>query len=325
MRDEAEHVAALVSDIAAQDYAGPVEVVVADGCSRDGSPARLRAAAQAAGLDLKLIENPRRIVSSGLNACIAAAQGSVIVRMDCHARYPPDYLRRCVTALEETGAWNVGGRIVPLGRTSTERAVACAMATAFGGIGWTRHRASSRIEVDTVTFGAFPSWVFTRVGGFDEGLVRNQDADLNMRIRQAGGRVVLDPAIEVRYVPRGTYRALFRQYYEYGLWRGRVAAKHGRPPGLRTLAPLAFVSSLLTLGALAPAVPLARRLLAWELGAYSLCAGSFAVSGIRQRKESFRLLPKVFASFPTFHLAHGIGMAQAMLGVFQRRWLRRRR
>ncbi|MER3408617.1 MAG: glycosyltransferase family 2 protein [Thermoleophilia bacterium] len=321
MRNEAGHVATLVRDIAAQDYVGSLQVIVADGASEDDSVGRLRAAAREAGLDLTVVENPRRLVSPGLNACLAAARGDVIVRMDCHARYPHDYLRRCILALEETGAWNVGGRLVPVGRTPTERAVACAMASPFGGVGWTRH-GSARAEVDTVFFGAFPSWVFDRVGLFDETLVRNQDADLNIRIRQAGGRIVLDPAIEIRYIPRGTYRALFRQYYEYGLWRGRVAAKHRQAPTARTLAPLALVSSLVALAALAPGVPLARRLLAWELGAYGLAAASFAVSAVIRRRESALLLPKVLAAFPAFHLAHGIGMGQAIVETLRRRWLR---
>lgn len=314
MLNEAEHVDHLVVDVAGQDYPGPIELVVADGGSEDGSVEILERATRERGVKLTVLHNPARWVSPGLNACIARSTGEVILRMDCHAHYPGDYVSRCVRALRETGAWNVGGTLLAVGRTRTERAVACAMETPFGGIGWSVHGGrGERVEVDTVTFGAFPRFVFERIGGFDERLVRNQDNDLNARIRLAGGSVVLDPEISVQYVPRGTYRRLFRQYYEYGLWKGRVSAKHGRVLNVRSVVPLAFISSVAVLACLAPASAAARRLVEYELGAYGVSCAAFAVLGVARRREDPSLLPRVAATFPVFHLAHGIGMLRALL------------
>ena len=314
MLNEAEHVEHLVADVATQDYPGPIELVVADGDSDDGSVEALKRAADEHGIELALVRNRARWVSPGLNACIARASGEVILRMDCHAHYPRDYVSGCVTALRETGAWNVGGTLRAVGRTQTERAVACAMETAFGGIGWSRHAGGEgRVEVDTVTFGAFPRFVFERLGGFDEQLVRNQDNDLNARIRHAGGSVILDPSISVQYVPRGSYRRLFRQYYEYGLWKGRVSAKHGRVLNARSVVPLAFISSLAALGCVAPASLNARRLLVGELAAYGLSCVVFAAQGVARLREEPALVPRVAVVFPVFHLAHGVGMLRALL------------
>ena len=138
MLDEASHVDDLVRDLASQDFEGEVEVLVADGGSTDGSPVRLQEAAAAAGLALTVVPNPAKLVAPGLNLCIERATGDLIVRVDCHSRYPSDYLRRCAEAADETGAWNVGGVYEPDGRTPTERAVACALDSAFGGVNWTR-------------------------------------------------------------------------------------------------------------------------------------------------------------------------------------------
>jgi glycosyltransferase involved in cell wall biosynthesis len=319
MLNEADHVERLVADVAGQDYADIHELLIADGGSDDGSVEILEHAAAEHDVRLTVIHNPARWVSHGLNACIARSSGDVIVRMDCHARYSRDYVSRCVAALQETGAWNVGGTLTAVGRTPTERAVACAMETPFGGIGWTRHSSRpERVEVDTVTFGAFPRDVFERVGGFDEGLVRNQDNDLNARLRLAGGKVVLDPAINVEYVPRGTYRRLFRQYYEYGLWKGRVSAKHGRVLNVRSVVPLSFVASVAALASLAPSSPSARRLLRYELGTYGLSCVAFAVLGVVRRQEDPALIPRVAVAFPVFHVAHGLGMARALLDQVRR-------
>jgi succinoglycan biosynthesis protein ExoA len=309
MWNEARHIEQLVADLVAQDVGGDVELIVADGGSTDGSVDLLRRAATERGLDVKSLDNPDRWVSPALNLCIRAASGDLIVRVDCHSGYPPDYLRRCAAAAEETGAENVGGVFVPTGRTEVERAVATAMDSPFGGIHWTRHAADGRVEVDTVPYGAFRPDVFERAGLFDESLVRNQDDEFNLRLRRAGGRIVLDPSIRIFYTPRGSWRRVFRQYYEYGRWKPAVMRKHGTVVSARSLVPIAFVASLALLAALAPFSGWARLLLALEVGAYLLGAFVFGIGALRSKRESIRLLPRVLAAFATFHVAYGIGMA----------------
>lgn len=332
MLNEAGQIERFVADVADQDYAGDIEVIVADGGSTDGSVERLKVASERQGLALTVLANPSGWVSQGLNACIERARGDLLVRLDCHSRYPSDYLRRCVLAAEEeSDALVVGGVIVAEGRTVMERAVACAMDSPFGGIGfyrlqtedgdllgrlagafglrWSRNgQGTKRTDSDTTTFGAFRPEAFSRFGPFDESLQRNQDDEFNLRVRSAGGRIVLDPAIRVHYTPRGSLRGVFRQYYEYGLWKVPVMVKHGQLSSPRSFAPLVFVSTLV---ALAPAAVVSRggrRVLAVELGAYFALAFASAGMSIRGRRESWSLLPRVVSVFPAFHSGYGIGM-----------------
>ncbi len=309
MYNEAKHIEHLVADLAAQDFEGEIEVIVADGASTDGSADLLEAAAAAAGLHVTIVPNPSRWVSPGLNACIGLCTGDLIVRIDCHSHYPTDYLRRSAEAAEETGAWAVGGVPTPVGRTAMERAVACALDGPFGGAHWTRNGSSpERTEVDNFYCGAFRPVAFERAGLFDETLVRNQDDELNYRIRHAGGQLILDPAIQSEIVPRGDFRGLARQYYQYGVWKIPVMLKHQRVMSGRSLAPAGLVASLILLAALATRSSKARGLLAAETGIYAGAATVFAVRSIKQRGESPRLLPRVAASFPTMHLGYGIGL-----------------
>jgi GT2 family glycosyltransferase len=181
------------------------------------------------------------------------------------------------------------------------------MDSAFGGIHWTRHGASARVEADTVPYGAFRPDAFRRAGLFDETLVRNQDDEFNLRLRLAGGRVLLDPSIRIFYTPRGSFRKVFRQYYEYGLWKPVVMRMHGRVVSARSLVPGAFVASVALLAALAPWVRPAAWLLGAELACYAAGAIVFGVAAVRRKRESWRLLPRVIAAFPTFHVAYGLG------------------
>lgn len=320
MLNEAEHIETFVDDVAAQDFAGEVELLVADGASTDESPALLRRAADRAGIDLTIIPNPARWVAPGLNLCLERASGDLLVRLDCHTRYPTDYLRRCADAARETMAWQVGGLLVPKGRTHMERAVACATDSPFGGVNWTRWgRTLERVDVDTVYCGAYRPDAFARAGLFDESLVRNQDDELALRIRRSGGRIVLDPRIRQYYVPRGSFRRVFRQYYEYGLWKVPVMLKHRQVVSARSLAPVALVGSMLALGLLGTRSRAARRLLAAELAAYAASAVAFAVVSVEAHDEDRTVLPRTIAVYPTVHFAYGLGFLRGCLRALRRR------
>lgn len=319
MRNEAEHVESFVADLVAQDLDRELEVLVADGISEDGSVASLQAAASRAGIDVTVIQNPARAVSQGLNACIRRATGDLVVRLDCHTRYPPDYLSRCVIGIEQTGAWNLGGVLVPTGRTRMERAVACAMDSPFGGIVWTRHgKSSHRTAVDTVPYGAFPREIFDTVGLFDESLLRNQDDEFNLRVRRAGGQILLDPSIRLHYIPRGSLRGVARQYFEYGLWKVPVMRKHHQVLGARSMVPMGFVASVAGLVTLSPLSRTARRLLAVELATYGAGALVFGARSVRRHRE-WSLLPVVITVFPAFHVGYGFGMIRGWTRALARR------
>jgi GT2 family glycosyltransferase len=320
MRNEARHIAQFARDVAVQDVEAELDLIVADGASDDDSVAILEAECDRLGLRLTVVSNPQRIVPTGLNECIRASTADLLVRMDCHSSYPADYVRRLVAVAEETGAWNVGGVVIPEGHTPMERAVAAAMDSPFGGIGWTRHGdGGERVEVDTVTFGAFRPEAFRHAGMFDEHFVRNQDDEFNLRLRRAGGRIVLDPAVSVRYTPRGSWRGVFRQYYEYGLWKIPVMRKHHAVLGVRSLAPIVLVGSVALLAPLAGPFVWARLALGGELLAYAGAAGASAVRAVKKRREPLSQTPRVLVTFPAFHLGYGIGMAHGLLRALRRR------
>jgi succinoglycan biosynthesis protein ExoA len=342
MLNESAYIEPFVSDIAMQDYEGVVEVIVADGGSSDGSVQQLIAAAEQRALDLTVIENNHGWVSHSLNECVRRARGDLVVRLDCHSRYPSDYLRRCAAAAEETDALVVGGVIVAQGQTAVQRAVAAAMDTPFGGIGFYRVFSSdasvlrrlgaalglraayagneaTRVESDTATFGAFRPEAFARAGLFDESLRRNQDDEFNLRVRRAGGRVILDSSIRVFYAPRSSLPGVFRQYYEYGLWKVPVILKHRQAPSPRSLAPVAFVASLAALAPAAVVSTSARRLLSAQLAAYTALAIGFGVTTVRRRREPWRLVPVTIAVFPAFHAGYGLGMLRGWASRLRRR------
>jgi succinoglycan biosynthesis protein ExoA len=239
MRNESGWIDRCLGSVLAQDYpSDQMEVLVADGMSTDDSPERL---AELAARDprVRVIRNPGLIVPTGLNQAIAAARGEIIMRIDAHTTIERDYMRRGVEVLERTGASNVGGPMVCRGGSPIADAIASAMESRFG-IGAAFHFEKEEVECDTVYMGMWPRRVFEEVGLFDEELVRNQDDELSYRIRKAGGKIVLTPAMRSLYQNRESWMALVRQFFQYGVWKVRVLQKHPRQMSVRHFVPPAF-------------------------------------------------------------------------------------
>ena len=196
---------------------------------------------------IRVIDNPSRIVSTGLNAAIRMARGDIIIRLDAHTEYASDYLCACVKALERTGADNVGGPARTRANTVMQSAVAAAYHSPFAVGGAHFHDVNYQGYVDTVTYGCWPRSTFEKFGLFDEELVRNQDDEHNLRITRGGGKVYQSPKIRSWYRPRGSLIALFKQYMQYGYWKVRVIQKHKLPASIRHLVPGAFVLALMLL------------------------------------------------------------------------------
>jgi hypothetical protein len=261
---------------------------------------------------VKLVDNPGRIVSTGLNAAISASRGTVILRMDGHTVYAPDYVSQCVRALGESGAENVGGPWRARGKGYVGTAIALAFQSRFASGGARSHDVTYAGPVDSVYLGCWRRELFDRIGGFDEELVRNQDDEHNLRLSRAGGRIWQTPAIRSWYVPRSSISALFRQYAQYGYWKVRVIQKHRIPASVRHLAPGAFVGLVAALVALAPFMELARWGAAGLLLAYTLAVLASAIVTCRHA-HTWRALPVLPPVFAAYHFGYGYGF---LYGVF---------
>lgn len=303
VRDEAATLEASVAAVRAQEYPGPVEVVLAVGPSGDGTEEVARRLAEADAA-VMVAENPDGRTSAGLNAGLAASSGAVVARVDGHAELSAGYLRRAVELLEETGADNVGGVQQAVGETPFEEAVAAAMTSRFGTGDAKFHYGGAPGPTDTVYLGVFRREALERLGGFDESLVRNQDYELNWRIRDSGGTVFFHPDLRVRYRPRSSLGALARQYFEYGQWKREVLHRHPRSLRWRHLVPPAALAAV---AAGSAAAVLDRRWLVLPGGyAVSLVAASLAASPAAGRASpgARARLPVVFAAM---HLSWGAG------------------
>ncbi len=288
-----------------------IEVVIADGGSDDGTRESLDALA-ARDDRLVILDNPSQIVSAGLNLAIHRSRGEVVIRLDVHTEYAPDYLAQCCAALLDSGADNVGGPWVARGAGNVGAAIAQVFSNRWVSGGGRSHDPNYEGYLDSVYLGCWRRETLDELGGFDDSLVRGQDSELNFRIVLAGGKVWQTPKIRSWYRPRSSVRDLFRQYVQYGYWKVAALKKHGRTASLRQLMPAVFVGVLAVLAPIGLIWPPALTALAASLLWYT--AVSLAI-GCKTCLESGRprLIPLMPAVIAAFHFGFGLGYLRGLL------------
>ena len=307
VRNEARFIEQTLQGLLAQDYSPELmETLIIDGMSEDGTREIISRFHRChPELALRILDNPKKIVPTGMNIGLMEAKGQIIVRLDGHTVLRSDYISKSIEILLRTGADCVGGLLTPHGEGWIGRAIAVAQNLRFGLGGGLFHRATHETEADTVYMGVFKKEIFQYVGNFDEKLARNQDIELNGRIRRAGGRIILSPEIRSIYYSRTSLRALWWQNFNNGLWL--VPTQQNTPGALsfRHYVPLLFILGLF--GGVMSTLTHSNGWigLAAIMGSYTVaCLGAAIDAAWRYGWQFTFTLPLVFV---TLHFSYGIG------------------
>jgi succinoglycan biosynthesis protein ExoA len=236
VRNEERYLAESVRHVLGQEYPGQLELVLAVGPSADRTE-QLAQELAAAHPRVTVAANPTGQIPAALNVAVRAARYGVIARIDGHAMLPPGYLKIAVETLAETGAADVGGVMAAEGVSRFQQAVAWGM-TSKAGVGSAAfHTGGGAGPVYSVYLGVYHREAIEQAGGWDEGMLRAEDWDLNYRIRTAGGVIWFNPELRVTYRPRASVRTLAAQYFHYGRWRRVIVREHPETASFRYLAP----------------------------------------------------------------------------------------
>ena len=300
----------LLDAVFAQIYPrAQMELVISDGLSTDRTRAVIAEfQKEHADLTVRVVDNSARTIPSGLNQAIRESRGEIIVRLDAHSMPIPEYVERCVSALEAGKGENVGGVWDIRAGADTWIAESISFAAAHPlGVGDAMYRLNAKAgAVDTVPFGSFRRSLIERIGAFDETLLSNEDYEFNTRVRESGGTVWLDPAIRSVYFSRSTLKKLAVQYCRYGFWKLKMLRRYPHTLRWRQALPPVFVFILFVLIVLSLFVGLARYILAAQLLFYFIALGSAGLKLAIEKGKGFILIGLPLAIM-TMHIFWGAG------------------
>ncbi|MBD30278.1 MAG: glycosyl transferase family 2 [Acidimicrobiaceae bacterium] len=300
VRNAAKTLERTIETVLNQSYTNIVEIILAIGPSDDETSV---AAEEQEKLDprIQIVENKSGGTARGLNLAAEIATGEYLVRVDAHCLLPDSYVDIAVKKIRETGAGNVGGIQMATGEIGFQSAVAAAMTSKFGVGNSKFHYGGLEGPVDTVYLGVFDAALFRELGGFDEKLIRNQDYELNIRIREAGRSVWFTPEMVVKYFPRSNISQLFNQFFQYGSWKRKVIFKHPKSMRIRQVAAPSLIILIL-----ASIVLFVLSSVWYLIPLITYLSVSIAVS-ILQKGLPFRLRVALSLIFVTMHVAWGLG------------------
>lgn len=310
VRNEEKFIDKCIQSILHQDFPQTkIEIIIVDGSSQDRTREIVLKYVQKYPKRIRLLNNPYKTVPYAMNIGIKNSVGKYIVRLDAHSEYPNDYISKCISTIERTNADNVGGLIITKGHGFIGELFSKVLSSKFGvGNSGFRTNASSGY-VDTVPFGTFKRETFAKYGLYDERLTRNQDYELNHRIKKNGGKVYLNSDIRLTYYCRNTLTGIVKQSYENGKWNIITSKLCPGSMSIRHFIPLTFLSSIIILSVLILFMPNFAWLLIAELGFYFMLTVLFSFKTASKAIE----VPVLMILFPTFHISYGFG---SLIGLF---------
>lgn len=313
-RNEKKYISKCLDSFLNQNYSKELyEILVCDGMSDDGTRDIIREY-EAKYANVHLVDNKGLTAPKAMNEGIRYSKAKSIIIFGAHAYADSNFIKNNMKLLyrnDEIGC--VGGTLETISENDKGKAIALAMSSPFGVGNALFRYATEEMYVDTVAFGGYKREVLDDIGYFDDELVRNQDDEINFRVTKGGYKILLSPEIKATYYSRGSFKKLWRQYFQYGFWKVRVMQKHGRTPSVRHLVPMAFV--LGNIGAAILSFLFKPIFYIWMvvLGLYII---GDLVSSLKLTKGKRKLLKYIPIVFPILHFSYGIGFLDGLINFY---------
>ena len=315
-RNEAGIIEETLNCLLNQDFdRNKYEIIVVDGMSEDDTQNIVKKIC-INDSRVRLLENQYRSTPFAMNIGLKEAKGEFITKSDAHTYYPSNYLSECFKNFKiENIIWAVGGVAYATSKKNTLSSNAIALSLhsklSSGKKGF-RTKINKPILSDAAFGTMYSKKIFERIGTFNEKLKRSQDMEMNIRILNAGGKILLLPLI-LKYYPKNTLSAFFKHNITDGIWAILPLKYSHFKLRFRHFIPGIFIASILIAIILTYFNLIFLYILVLMLSIYLLILFIESIK-IGLKNESILLIPFLFLAFLTRHFGYGIG---SIIGVIK--------
>jgi glycosyltransferase involved in cell wall biosynthesis len=289
------------------------ELIVVDGLSDDRTVEIIKEHLEFATYQYEILNNPKKILSSGWNIGIKNAHGKYVIRPDAHSSLHPNYIKYGINLLKEKlDVVAVGGILKTKSKGFMGNIIKEALSLKVG-VGNSSFRTAKKSGYyDTAVFAVYRKEIFNEAGYFNESLVRHQDNEMHGRIHTLGGRFYLCNKMIANYYCRDSFMKLFIQMFNIGRYLPYVMKL--RTLGLRHYAPFAFLSLIIFLVSLSFFYSKILIFLKIIMLFYFFIVTSSVVFRVMKKGELYILFNILV--IPLIHLSYGVGTLAGFLQMF---------
>jgi glycosyltransferase involved in cell wall biosynthesis len=314
-RNEKKYIIEFLESVLNNDYPKDfLEIFIVDGKSEDGTLEIVSDFIKDYSF-ITLLINEEKTVPYALNQAVSKCTGEYIIRLDVHSKIPENYFSKLVSSAISTGADNIGTICITDVKNKNPKSLAIrkVLSNKFGvGDSHFRIGIKSAREVDTVPFGCYKKNVFEKFGLFNVHLTRNQDIELNKRIKKAGGKVILLPDPYSIYYSREDFAGVAKNNFSTGLWNilAIYLTKNFNSISIRHFIPLIFILSLIVPTVFITVNSFFGLISLTSLFSYAILILSVSFSINDQTTKLYNLI----SAFIVIHFAYGFG---SLVGLFR--------
>ncbi len=253
VRNEEKFILTTLEQLYEQSYPKDrYEVLVIDGMSDDRTVELVdEFSRDREDFDVKVFVNENRLSSSARNIAVKNGKGDYFLLIDGHVYIPSCYLLKAHDeAIKATGAL-VMGRAQPLDPPRISRFQKLVSLVRGSRLAHSR---------ESYIYSTYDGWVspisvavmyhkslFSEVGYFDSSFDAAEDLEFNYRLEKAGYKCYLSSEFTVKYYPRDSISALFKQMCRYGKGRANFIRKHQERRTFEAYVPAIFLVLCMTL------------------------------------------------------------------------------
>lgn len=314
VRNEEKFISKCIESILNQTYPQKlIEIIIVDGISTDKT-IEVVAGYEKKFENIKIIKNEKKVTPVAMNLGIKSSKSEIVIILGAHSFIDKDFVKNNVRNLIERNVDCSGGVVKFIDSSFLTNCIGLATSCLFGAGNALFRYSKEEKYVDTVPFGAYKKSTIEKIGYFDEELIRNQDDELNYRVTEAGGKILLSPDIISHYFSRSSLKKLWKQYYQYGFWKVRVIQKHKKPASLRHLVPAAFTLSIFINTILGIFLWPFRYLLLLICLSYLFFDLFFSIK--LSLKNGFKYFFHLTIIFPILHFSYGVGFINGFINFY---------